>query len=132
MTIECAATGWPRPQIRWFRDANRPLPVGRSLYIDNGALVVTQLEYDDEGAYICEASNGVGPNVRVSTTLELTEPVSIVRPPQDARVEEGGSVSFDCLAKGRPAPSFYWMFNGNLLTNDSLIAINGNYRYLLI
>lgn len=125
MTIECSATGWPRPEVRWSRAGNRPLPLGRSFYIGKGALVVTQLEDADEGAYVCEASNGVGPPIRVATDLQLTESVSIVRPPADARVEEGASVVFDCLAKGRPAPSYYWMFNGNLLSNDSFITITG-------
>ncbi|XP_046440157.1 interference hedgehog-like [Daphnia pulex] len=123
VTLECAVTGWPKPQIRWIRDSNRPLPVGRSYYLGGGALVVTGLMDQDEGGYICEASNAAGPPLRSSTLLQLTEPVSIVKSPKDARVEEGARVSMSCEARGRPPPQQYWVFNGNAVSNDTHVII---------
>ena len=119
-------TGWPKPQIRWIRDGNRPLPVGRSYYLGGGALVVTGLMDQDEGGYNCEASNAAGPPIRSSTLLQLTEPVAIIKSPKDSRVEEGARVSMDCQARGRPPPQQYWVFNGNALSNDSHVIISGN------
>lgn len=118
-------TGWPKPQILWIRDSNRPLPVGRSYYLGGGALVVTGLMDQDEGGYICEASNAAGPPLRSSTLLQLTEPVSIVKSPKDARVEEGARVSMSCEARGRPPPQQYWVFNGNAVSNDTHVIITG-------
>nr|CAH0100959.1 unnamed protein product [Daphnia galeata] len=123
VTLECAVTGWPKPQIRWIRDSNRPLPVGRSYYLGGGALVVTGLMDQDEGGYICEASNAAGPPLRSSTLLQLTEPVSIIKSPKDARVEEGAQVSMSCEARGRPPPQQYWVFNGNAVSNDTHVII---------
>ena len=124
VTLECAASGWPKPQIRWSREGNRPLPHNRSYYLGGGALVVTTLADQDEGGYICEASNGaLSPTIRASTLLQLTEPVSMVKAPKDARVEEGARISLDCQAKGRPPPQVYWVFNGISVDNDPLITV---------
>jgi hypothetical protein len=79
----------------------------------------------DEGGYICEASNAAGPPLRSSTLLQLTEPVSIVKSPKDARVEEGARVSMSCEARGRPPPQQYWVFNGNAVSNDTHVIITG-------
>lgn len=131
VTLECAVTGWPKPQIRWIRDSNRPLPVGRSYYLGGGALVVTGLMDQDEGGYICEASNAAGPPLRSSTLLQLTEPVSIIKSPKDARVEEGAQVSMSCEARGRPPPQQYWVFNGNAVSNDTHVIITGTFWLMM-
>ncbi len=129
MTLECAASGWPRPEIRWNREGNRPLPLNRAIYVGGGALVITSLASHDEGTYICEATNGMGGlTLRASTQLQLVEPVSILKGPKDARVEEGARVQLDCQARGRPAPQQYWVFNGEALSNDSHITITGKIR----
>lgn len=123
VTLECAVTGWPKPQIRWMRDSNRPLPVGRSYYVGGGALVVTGLMDQDEGGYTCEASNAAGPPLRSSTLLQLTEPVAMIKSPKDARVEEGAQVVLACEARGRPPPQHYWVFNGRALSNDTHVIM---------
>ena len=125
MTLECAVSGWPRGYIRWSRDGNRPLPFGRSLPLGSSALLIFNLSDEDEGPYTCEASNGGGaaPLLKASTLLQLTEPVSLVKAPKDARVEEGARVAFDCAAKGRPPPQQSWLFNGQTVTADPQITI---------
>lgn len=129
VTLECAVTGWPKPQIRWMRDSNRPLPVGRSYYVGGGALVVTGLMDEDEGGYTCEASNAVGPPLRSSTLLQLTEPVAMIKSPKDARVEEGAQVVLACEARGRPPPQHYWVFNGRALSNDTHVIMTGENKF---
>ena len=127
VTLECAATGWPKPLVRWTRDGNRPLPVGRSFALGGGALVLTGLMDQDEGGYSCEVVNGGNPQLKASTMLQLTEPVSMLKSPKDSRVEEGAQISFDCEARGRPPPQQYWVFNGNALrSNDSYVIIEGS------
>jgi len=124
VTLECAATGWPRPQVRWSRADRRPLPAGRYFPLGGTSLTLTELSDQDQGAYSCEVSNGGGGALIASTVLELTEPVSMIKWPQDSRVEEGSRIAFDCLARGRPPPQHYWVFNGNALrTNSSYVSI---------
>ena len=58
LTLNCSATGDPRPVISWKRQGEG-LPVGRS-HRRNDALIIRDLREDDAGNYICVAtSSGV-------------------------------------------------------------------------
>lgn len=131
VTLECAASGWPKPEIRWSRDGNRGLPLNRSFYVGGGALVIISLASHDEGTYTCEATNGMGGlTLKASTVLQLTEPVSLVKGPKDSRVEEGARVQLDCQTRGRPPPQIYWVYNGQVIVNDSNVIITGKLFFL--
>ena len=48
------------PEIRWTKKGGA-LPQGRTTYDNYGkTLVIKHVDYEDEGDYTCEASNGVG------------------------------------------------------------------------
>jgi hypothetical protein len=98
--------------------------MGRSVTL-GGTLLIFNLVDEDEGHYTCEATSSFGPTLKISTLLELNEPVSLIKNPKDSRIEEGGTVSFDCLARGKPPPQHSWFFNGRILSNDSHITILG-------
>ena len=52
--------GTPLPEIRWTKKGGA-LPQGRTTYDNYGkTLVIKHVDYEDEGDYTCEASNGVG------------------------------------------------------------------------
>ena len=55
MTLNCSATGDPQPVISWKRQGSQLL-VGRSQQID-GALVIRDVQKEDEGNYICVATS---------------------------------------------------------------------------
>jgi len=58
LTLNCSATGDPRPLISWKRQGEA-LPTGRSDK-RNDALIIRDLREDDAGIYICVAtSSGV-------------------------------------------------------------------------
>ena len=73
MTLNCSATGDPKPVISWKRQGSQ-LPVGRSQQID-GALVVRDVQKEDAGNYICAATSA---GVFHRETVALVE----VRPPK--------------------------------------------------
>ena len=54
-TLNCSATGDPRPVISWKRQG-AALPVGRS-HRTNDALVVSDLKEEDAGIYVCVATS---------------------------------------------------------------------------
>ena len=82
-------------------------------------LRIESVHPDDEGTYICEASNVMG-RVSAEATLRVRErPVISVRPQARLRrpaVNGGGKaagpVSLDCLATGTPKPAVFWMREG--------------------
>ena len=55
LTLNCSATGDPRPVISW-KGQGAVLPVGRS-HITNYALILTDLKKEDAGNYICVATS---------------------------------------------------------------------------
>ena len=55
LTLNCSATGDPRPVISWKRQG-APLPVGRSHRI-NDALILRDFRVGDAGIYICVATS---------------------------------------------------------------------------
>ena len=58
LTLNCSATGDPRPVISWKRQG-AALPVGRS-HRTNDALIIRDMSEEDAGNYICVAtSSGV-------------------------------------------------------------------------
>ena len=55
LTLNCSATGDPRPVISWKRQG-AALPVGR-IYGKEGALILRDLRREDAGNYICVATS---------------------------------------------------------------------------
>ena len=55
LTLNCSATGDPRPVISWKRQGTA-LPVGRSLR-SNDALIIRGLREEDTGIYSCMATS---------------------------------------------------------------------------
>ena len=55
LTLNCSATGDPRPVISWKRQG-AALPVGRS-QSTNDALIIRDLKEEDAGIYICVATS---------------------------------------------------------------------------
>ena len=55
LTLNCSATGDPRPVISWKRQG-AALPVGRS-HRTNDALVVSDFREEDAGIYVCVATS---------------------------------------------------------------------------
>jgi len=71
MTLNCSATGDPKPVISWKRQGSQ-LPVGRSQQID-GALVLRDVQKEDAGNYICVATSAGVFDVERVTYVELQE-----------------------------------------------------------
>ncbi|CAG0883608.1 unnamed protein product [Darwinula stevensoni] len=122
--LECVGHGNPVPRITWSKyggslDAERhvPLPFG---------LMIRQAQEVDQGTYICEADNGLGPPKKVITSLELKEGPKILEGPRDQEVEEGGWVKFPCRSDGNPRPTVTWVFNGKRLLQLPNVRISAS------
>ena len=69
LTLNCSATGDPRPVISWRKQGGH-LPVGRGQQI-NGALVIRDITKKVAGHYICTASSGGVFDVEALTHVEV-------------------------------------------------------------
>ena len=72
LTLNCSATGDPRPVISWKRQG-AALPVGRS-HRTNDALVIRDLKEEDAGNYICVATSAGVFDIETISDVEVKEP----------------------------------------------------------
>ena len=70
LTLNCSATGDPRPVISWKRQG-AALPVGRS-HRTNNALVLRDLREEDAGNYICVATSAGVFDIEAVSYVEVT------------------------------------------------------------
>ncbi|XP_064487530.1 cell adhesion molecule Dscam2-like [Ornithodoros turicata] len=81
VTIDCFATGSPSAKMRWLRleegsENTRELRIsGRPRVVAhfNGTLVISVLNFQDIGRYVCEADNGIPPPLRKVVDLRVLE-----------------------------------------------------------
>jgi len=57
LTMSCGAIGEPKPSILWDKTKGLLPPNGRSKILDNGSLVIINVQIEDQGEYTCTASN---------------------------------------------------------------------------
>ena len=73
LTLNCSATGDPRPVISWKRQG-AALPVGRSHRTEDDALVLRDLKEEDAGNYICVATSAGVFHIETISDVEVRKP----------------------------------------------------------
>jgi len=69
--LDCAASGWPQPDIQWFVNGRQLLQSTPSLQLQaNGSLILLQPNQLSAGTYRCEARNSLG-SVQATARIEL-------------------------------------------------------------
>ncbi|XP_037535094.1 contactin-2 [Nematolebias whitei] len=121
--LECFAYGNPVPKIRW-RKIEGLMPSKAGSTTQSPTLVLPELSFDDEGLYECEASNSEGSDsyqgrVSVQAQPEWLQVMS------DSEVEISSELHWTCLAAGKPRPSIRWLRNGQPLSTQDRVVVNG-------
>ncbi|XP_064420214.1 hemicentin-2 [Latimeria chalumnae] len=124
VTLQCAATGIPTPDITWFKDGQSLLTTSIDLQIDRVALT-------DEGIYSCIATNAAGDD-QENMRLTVLVPPNIEPTALNKTVKMNFPASFECLASGTPLPVLSWYKEGQLLSGMPGIAYAQNGRVLTI
>ncbi|XP_059480515.1 neuroglian isoform X2 [Neocloeon triangulifer] len=108
----CIFGGTPLPQIRWTKRGG-PLQHERVTQNNYGkSLVIKHANFEDEGDYSCEASNGVGSAKSYSIKLSVLAAPYFTKEPQTVSAAEDETIEFNCEAKGVPEPQIKWVYNG--------------------
>ncbi|XP_053560666.1 contactin-2 [Bombina bombina] len=128
----CAASGKPRPTIRWLRDG-KPLNSQGRIDVSSGQLKIGNLALQDSGMYQCVAGNKHG---TIYTSAELT--VQAMAP--DFRLSpvkrlipaaRGGEVMIQCNPRAAPTPVILWSKGTELLVNSSRVTVTPNGTLIL-
>lgn len=109
----CIFGGTPLPQTVWLKNGVRLKPTDRVIQGNYGkSLIIKTVNFDDEGTYTCEASNGVGTAQSHSIDLKVEAVPYFTVEPEIINAAEDETVEFHCEARGFPEPQIKWIHNG--------------------
>ncbi|XP_034829862.1 lachesin-like [Maniola hyperantus] len=111
VSMTCAATGSPHPQISWRREHSNPIMISEGVQVtsvEGPVLNISRVSRLHAGAYLCIASNGVPPTIakRIMLTVEFP-PVIVIRN-QLVGAAVGSDLVLECETDGYPKPVSYW------------------------
>lgn len=120
--LECTVAGDPQPSIRWTKDG-KPLEGSPKLKINSNGrsgvssiVEINDVSSNDQGEYICEASNEVGTvSAPAKVSIECEFPIHLNRNLSLKKKHSNGSVE-SRLKIPRSCPHF----SGSISKNTSL------------
>ncbi|KAJ8950523.1 hypothetical protein NQ318_015267 [Aromia moschata] len=107
--LQCrAVAGIQSPIIAWSRSDNRPL--GPNVEeMSGGTLRLTQVTPNEQGEYICTATNEAGTATAIAHIIVHTPPEIQITPAQDVITRNiGDSLQLQCVGTGNPQPNVSW------------------------
>jgi hypothetical protein len=134
--FKCKIIGKPEPKIVWYCNCRKITSNDKFELVkadaDHYALVVKNVNFNDEGEYTCKANNCKG-ETSWSANLYLNESASkkwsaeshpgltapnFLRKIKDSTVLEGLSAQLDCYIDGEPFPTIAWFKNNSPIQLD--------------
>ncbi|XP_015607040.1 titin isoform X3 [Cephus cinctus] len=136
LTFECRVTGYPEPEVVWYKDGISILnnPDYLTSY-ENGVCTLTIEETfaEDSAQFTCRAFNTAGSAETMATlTVKETAPEEQLSPPvfikglQPSFAIEGTPHLLECTVEGNPLPTVQWFKNESNIDNspDYIITYN--------
>nr|CAD7455359.1 unnamed protein product [Timema tahoe] len=109
----CIYGGTPLPQTVWNKDGQ---PIHSSDRTSQGnygkSLLIKHVDFEDQGSYTCEVSNGVGSAQSYSINLKVNAAPYFTLEPEIINAAEDETAEFRCEASGEPKPQIKWIRNG--------------------
>ncbi|XP_045445540.1 leucine-rich repeats and immunoglobulin-like domains protein 3 [Melitaea cinxia] len=137
VTLNCAATGDPQPEISWKKDGGNDFPAARERRMNvmptDHLFFIVNAKTTDMGIYSCAAKNPAG-FIMANATLTVLQEPSFIRVMENKEVITGESVVLQCMITGSPKPVLKWFKNGTPIVpterhyftaDDQLLVIIG-------
>ncbi|XP_016103181.1 matrix-remodeling-associated protein 5-like [Sinocyclocheilus grahami] len=127
ISLECRATGKPKPVFLWILPNGTALNPGMKLrrfihYLGNGTLHITQPGVIDKGVYRCLAKNVAG-QAEKRYALEPGQKPQIRSTASTMKISFGQTVNMPCNADGWPQAKITWTLpNGLVLDKPQIIG----------
>ncbi|XP_017782809.1 PREDICTED: neuroglian isoform X2 [Nicrophorus vespilloides] len=116
----CIYGGTPLPQTVWKKDGKQILYSERVTQNNYGkSLIIKLVDFEDEGQYTCDVSNGVGVAQSYSINLKVYAVPFFTEEPEIINAAEDETVQFRCSASGVPEPQIKWIHNGKPISEAS-------------
>lgn len=129
--LSCHAGGYPEPQMTWKRrhaDGSERAVVksDRVQVTENGSLLLDPVLPPDRGWYVCQAHNGVPPDVHRPVALKVRAPPTINVNVKTVTVRRGETATLVCNVTGDHPITVTWTRNDK---SDPLIETAGREIY---
>ncbi|XP_043112542.1 matrix-remodeling-associated protein 5 [Puntigrus tetrazona] len=127
ISLECRATGKPKPEILWILPNGTALNPGMKLqrfthYLGNGILHIMQPGVIDKGVYRCLAKNVAG-QAEKRYALEPGQKPQIRSTASTLKISFGQTLNMPCNADGWPQATITWTLpNGLVLDKPQVIG----------
>ncbi|XP_014470461.1 PREDICTED: neurotrimin-like [Dinoponera quadriceps] len=130
VTLRCAATGSPTPNITWRREDGQLIHLGngeRVPTVEGSSFNLTKVDRLHMGSYLCIASNGVPPSVSKRIMLTVHFPPMIWVQNQLVGAREGQKLTLECSSEAFPKSINYWTRD-----KDKIVPQGGKYEPVLV
>ncbi|XP_023315509.1 uncharacterized protein LOC106652366 isoform X1 [Trichogramma pretiosum] len=131
MELQCSVQGVPNPNVSWFRNGKRIECTNRikKLFVEGKAkLLISDIEYNDSGEYVCEANNFLG-SIRSSCKVEVLDKDDVSKKdqlppkfeqtlPNESKVIENNSYELQTRLLGTPPFMIKWLKNGREVSDN--------------
>ncbi|XP_057652877.1 contactin [Diorhabda carinulata] len=139
VTIKCNPEAAPRPKFIWKKDGNVIGSGGHRRIFENGNLYISPVSRDDEGIYICTASNELGIDESRGRLIVMRGP-RLVEPLRETIVTSvGRNIDLRCYAVTDEMLdiAYIWKHNGMIIRDIDVrnsynrIKIDGGYLRII-
>ncbi|KAL3861149.1 hypothetical protein ACJMK2_007217 [Sinanodonta woodiana] len=100
--------GDPPPKITWSRAEGLQL-TERTEVMDNGVIMFKGTTQQEQGSYICTATNDMGTTTATATLIVQGPPRIMILPSKTIYASVGQRVRIECIAQEEPTSRVYWI-----------------------
>ncbi|XP_032577970.1 Down syndrome cell adhesion molecule-like protein Dscam2 [Drosophila sechellia] len=124
ISINCEAEGYPIPTITWFKGQGKGSKDFKPLSMRNHSLLLNLATDNDEGYYMCQATNEIGAGLKKTIRINVNEPARFEQSARNISSRRNDPVTLDCHAKGDEPITIGWtQNNGRIDLNNFRFSI---------
>uniref|UniRef100_A0AAR5PMD8 Down syndrome cell adhesion molecule-like protein Dscam2 n=1 Tax=Dendroctonus ponderosae TaxID=77166 RepID=A0AAR5PMD8_DENPD len=120
--VECKADGFPKPVVTWKRatgvspgDYKDFKPNNPDVRVEDGTLMINNIQKTNEGYYLCEAVNGIGSGLSAVVLISVQAPPHFEVKFRNQTSRRGDPAVLQCEAKGEKPIGILWNINNKRL-----------------
>ncbi|XP_066145690.1 cell adhesion molecule Dscam1 isoform X36 [Euwallacea fornicatus] len=120
--VECKADGFPKPVVTWKRatgvspgDYKDFKPNNPDVRVEDGTLMINNIQKTNEGYYLCEAVNGIGSGLSAVVLISVQAPPQFEVKFRNQTSRRGDPAVLQCEAKGEKPIGILWNINNKRL-----------------